>query len=139
MSLLDCVSRIARTELTPLTSQSTNPDKEMERILSIMQNAEANTSEQLQSTIQRLEISTAMRAYERMTQQDREIESCSQVIESWVDSDLETRLRQVERELKSVKIQLFQQKKTTKKLLSQNAAVLKAIRRLLPNSLTQHD
>jgi phage shock protein A len=101
---------------------------------------ESRASEQLQSRIGHLGTSSAMAAFERMEEKVREIEARSQALINPGDSDnsdVETRLRNVERKLEAMKTHLLEQQKTTSLLISQNSEALGEVRSLLAEVRSQ--
>lgn len=81
-----------------------------------------------------------MGAFERMEEKLKEVETRSQVLinpNNSNNSDVETRLRNVERKLEAMKTHLLEQQKTTSLLISQNSEALGEVRSLLAEVRSQ--
>ena len=101
---------------------------------------EVRANQALQDKTGHLGTSSAMSAFERMEEKVREMEVRSQALinpGNSDNSDFETRLRNVERKLETMKNHLLEQQKTTSLLISQNSEALGEVRSLLAEARSQ--
>ncbi|MBD1927226.1 PspA/IM30 family protein [Trichocoleus sp. FACHB-90] len=124
-----------KRNLIALENKISEAKQQQDRLKARVQAAKAQ--EQLQSSVGRLNTSSAMGAFERMEEKVLELEARSQVVTQQTPSSVETRLLKLEGELKAMKAQLLIQQTAIVNSLTLNSTALEDVRDMLQEVRSQ--